>query len=149
MTGRAKWDAWDATSTKYDEPEKVEKRYVEIAQSLGWSERVPVENPTREKQQDSSHEDSDVDLEHLSDENGPDGQSTPAGLGTSVSTIARLDEQETTDESLHGLAVSGDIAGLTLLLDKSPELDLNSLDEFVGQRFIWQNNITLLIFRCI
>lgn len=137
MTGRAKWDAWNAAHRKYDEPAMVEKRYLEIAQHLGWSGHAPVEKPTREKPRDPSHEDSDVDLEHLSDENGPPhGESTLAGLGTSVSMIARLDEQNTTDESLHGLAVSGDIAGLTLLLDKSPELDLNSLDEFVGSGFI-------------
>jgi hypothetical protein len=126
MTGRAKWDAWDAAGKKYNATGGAENRYLEIARSLGWTQSVV------EREQKSPAKSADVDLEHLSDDDDDEeeapAQSSSAGLGRSVSKMTR--PEVAADQSLHDLVLSGDVPGLTLLLDKSPNLDLNALDEY-------------------
>jgi hypothetical protein len=122
MTGRAKWDAWDAAGKKYNATGDAENKYLEIARGLGWSE--------------SATNSADVDLEHLSDGEDPPAQRTSAGLGLSVSRMAR--PEMTTDKSLHGLVLSCDVPGLVSLLDELPNLDLNALDEYVSA-MTWKN----------
>lgn len=122
MTGRAKWDAWDAAGKKYNAPGDAESRYLEIARSLGWSESVEKERKPQTKE-------AEVDLEHLSDEeDDAAGQSPSAGLGQHVSKMER--SEVATDKGLHGLVLSGDVPGLVSLLDAIPGSDLNSLDEY-------------------
>jgi hypothetical protein len=128
MTGRAKWDAWDAAGKKYNATGGAENRYLEIARSLGWTQSVV------EREQKSPAKSADVDLEHLSDDDDEEeapAQSSSAGLGRSVSKMTR--PEVAADQSLHDLVLSGDVPGLTLLLDKSPNLDLNALDEYVSE----------------
>jgi len=120
MTGRAKWDAWTAAGNRYNATIDAENRYLEIARNLGWSESVGNEQkpPT------------DVDLEHLSDEEDVPANASSAGLGLIVSRMARPDMA--TDKSLHGLALACDVPGLVSLLDADSNLDLNALDEYVS-----------------
>jgi hypothetical protein len=115
ITGRAKWDAWDAADKKYKATGDAENKYLEIARGLGWSE---------------SATNSDVDLEHLSDGEDSPAQRTSAGLGLSVSRMAR--PEMATDKTLHGLVLSCDVPGLVSLLDELPNLDVNALDEYVS-----------------
>ena len=129
MTGRAKWDAWDAAGKKYDHAEDAERRYIEIARSVGWTETVVVEpsRPTQEGTSESAIEDDEDDI--WDDDSAP-RRSGGGGVGTSVSSMAKPEEKF--DGSIHGLAVSNDVSGLKFILDASPDTDLNALDEYVG-----------------
>ena len=133
MTGRAKWDAWDAAGKKYNVSREAEIRYLDIARSLGWSESVGDESPT-----DSE----DVDLEHLSDGEDAPAKTAAAGLGLSVSSMPR--PKVATDKTLHGMVLACDVPGLVSLLDKLPNMDLNALDEYVSFA-TWRIYINILI----
>ncbi|KAJ7630840.1 ankyrin repeat-containing domain protein [Roridomyces roridus] len=100
FTGRAKWDAWAAAGNKYTDKSAAQARYLEIAQSLGWTEGKAVESTSENKS------------------NG--------GFGVSVSAMERPKDED--DGTLQGLAVSNDLEGLTVLLQKNP--DLNATDEY-------------------
>ncbi|KAF8641168.1 hypothetical protein AX17_000803 [Amanita inopinata Kibby_2008] len=123
MTGRAKWDAWNAIGKKYSSSEQAEQRYNEIAKSLGWSEGASVIG----KQVDEE----DVDLDALDDEKsegkGSDSRAS-GGMGLAVSVVQAPSVVK--DHSVHGLAVANDVAGLTMLLEQSPKADINVRDEF-------------------
>ncbi|KDR84884.1 hypothetical protein GALMADRAFT_298243 [Galerina marginata CBS 339.88] len=121
MTGRAKWDAWTAAGKKYEGPEDAERRYLEIARSLGWTELAKMEVKVKPE----SSTDADDSIWDNDDTPRPAGG---GGLGTAVSSMAA--PPKITDNSIHGLALSSDISGLTMLLENTPETDLNALDEF-------------------
>ncbi|PPQ92708.1 hypothetical protein CVT25_014015 [Psilocybe cyanescens] len=118
MTGRAKWDAWNSAGQKYEEPAKVEERYLEIARTLGWTEQTTTEvMPEPEFSTDDDIWDKD------------DGTSkSGGGLRLAVSSIAA--PLKVVDNSIYGLALSNDVSGLTALLETHPETDLNALDEY-------------------
>ncbi|KAF8168207.1 hypothetical protein B0H34DRAFT_684636 [Crassisporium funariophilum] len=122
MTGRAKWDAWIATGKKYDQPQDAEKRYLDIARNLGWTETSEV--PLKRSPELATDEDS-LDDDTSSHSTSGAGSS---GMGLTVSSIAP--PPMVTDNSLHGLAISNDNAGLIALLDQRPETDLNARDEY-------------------
>jgi len=117
MTGRAKWDAWAAAGKQYQDAQDAEKRYLEIAQTLGWAgsateiqtENVPSSSSTDDTTQASN--------------SGGDG-----GMGWSVSVMKP--PPSAIDKSIHGLALSNDVTGLTTLLEQCPETDLDALDEY-------------------
>jgi len=116
MTGRAKWDAWTSVGKKYTQPKDAQERYLQIAKSLGWSETTVVL--------------SEPSIEQADDDGSPSSKAGPvSGMGGAVSTMASAREEP--DQSLHGLAVSDDVAGLTRLLEMQPETDINGRDEFV------------------
>jgi len=118
MTGRAKWDAWSAAGKKFERPEDAEKSYLEIARSLGWTPLTKVES----KVESTPTDEEDIwDKEELPSSAG-------GGMGNAVSTMAP--PPEVIDKSIHGLALSNDVAGLNVLLDKNPDTDLNLLDEY-------------------
>ncbi|KAG6853581.1 hypothetical protein C0991_003105 [Blastosporella zonata] len=124
MTGRAKWDAWSSAGKTYALADDAENRYLEIARSLGWIEGSAVETPPQAEKPDP---DSIWDDE-LQPRRG-DGAS--GGMGGAVSTMMVSNSEA--DESIHGLAVSDDASGLSELLQKHPDTDINELDEFVCQ----------------
>jgi hypothetical protein len=127
MTGRAKWDAWAAAGKRYQDVQDAEKRYLEIAQSLGWAGRtteIQVENVPSS----SSAGDSDATREVSNSDGG-------GGMGLSVSVLMPPPPPSAIDKSIHGLALSNDISGLTTLLEQCPETDLDALDEYVSQLF--------------
>ena len=125
MTGRAKWDAWAAAGKQYQDAQVAEKRYIEIAQTLGWAGRtteIQVENVPSS----SSTGDSNATRE-ASDSGG--------GMGLSVSVLMPPPPPSAIDKSIHGLALSNDVSGLTTLLEQCPETDLDALDEYVSHLF--------------
>ncbi|KAF8350152.1 ankyrin repeat-containing domain protein, partial [Amanita rubescens] len=123
MAQRAKWDAWKNTGNKYSNPEEAEARYIEIAKNLGWIEGVTIE------QEDAD----EIDLNALDDEpevkeGNASNISDSGGLGLKVSKAQPPVSVE--DHSIHGLAIDNDVAGLTALLEKNLNVDLNARDEF-------------------
>ena len=122
MTGRAKWDAWAATGKQYRDAKEAEKRYLEIAQTLGWAggsaTGVQVEN---------------IPSSSTGDSNTPEASNSGGGgMGLSVSVLMPPQPSSAIDKSIHGLALSNDVSGLTTLLEQCPETDLDALDEFVS-----------------
>ncbi|KIM75385.1 hypothetical protein PILCRDRAFT_827296 [Piloderma croceum F 1598] len=126
MTGRAKWDAWSSASNAYgDHREKAEKRYLEIARDLGWTEGFASSGF-----QNQSYTESDKVTGSWTSYNNESGSNRGegGGMGTSVSAMAPppLDDQDA--RSFHGLAVANKASELSSYLDASPG-DINKLDE--------------------
>jgi len=123
MTGRAKWDAWAAAGKQYQDAHEAEKRYIEIAQSLGWAgstTEIQVENVPPSS---STTGDSDTTPDAANSGGG-------SGMGLSVSVMMPPPPSSTIDKSVHGLALSNDVSGLTTLLEQCPETDLDAVDEY-------------------
>ena len=122
MTGRAKWDAWNASWQSYGHQSAAESRYLDIAKSLGW-----VQGSIKETSGGSSDRANEAGIW----EDGSSTGSNSGGMGNSVSFMARPPSEECDTSTIHGLAVAGDAAGLTLFLQDHPEADINEKDEFV------------------
>jgi len=123
MTGRAKWDAWAAAGKQYQDAQEAEKRYLEIAQTLGWAgstTEIQVENVPSSSFTGDSNTTPDA-----SNSGGGGG-----GMGLSVSVMMPPPPSSAIDKSIHGLALSNDISGLTTLLEQCPETDLDAVDEY-------------------
>jgi len=121
MTGRAKWDAWAAAGKQYQDAQEAEKRYLEIAQTLGWAgnaTEIQVENVP------SSSSTGDSDTTPEASDSGGGG-----GMGWSVS-VMKPPPLSAVDNSIHGLALSNNVPGLTTLLEQCPETDLDAVDEY-------------------
>ena len=141
MTERAKWDAWSAASKTYEGcGEEAEKRYLEIAQGLGWTSGVAatltsVDRSRKQGDEATSSSDDIWDLEtDESESNRGDEGNGGVGMATSVSAMAAppLDEQDA--KSLHGLAVANNVLGLSSYLDAFSGVNINNLDEHVCTR---------------
>ncbi|KAF7320099.1 hypothetical protein MKEN_00794300 [Mycena kentingensis (nom. inval.)] len=124
---RAKWDAWNTLGTKISSKSEAEAKYLEIAKSLGWEEGTADKNEPPQKEADAETEqegdiwDSDDDSSTAKRSSGGGG-----GMGTAVSAMSA---PEAVDEStLHGLAISNNLAGLTAMVEGGA--DLNAWDEF-------------------
>jgi len=117
MTGRAKWDAWAATGKQYHDAQEAEKRYLEMAQTLGWA------GSTTGIQVENGPSSSTGDTPEASNFGG-------GGMGLSVSVLVPLPPSKTIDKSIHGLALSNDVSGLTTLLEQCPETNLDAVDEY-------------------
>jgi len=125
MTARAKWDAWARAGKGYEQPEEVEKRYLEIARTLGWTEQTKLDAKEDSTPPTSSNYDDLWD-----EDGGPSSKTSGAGGGMGLSVSSMVPPPKVVDSSIHGLALADDISGLTTLLDRYPETDLNALDEF-------------------
>jgi hypothetical protein len=122
MTGRAKWDAWDTASKTYISGKEAEIRYLDIARSLGWTEGIApviVENPEVKQHDEEDIWDKDEDT----------GSFGGGGMGNTVS--AMVPPSDKNDGGIHGLAILNDAPGISLFLEKHPDVDLNERDEFV------------------
>jgi hypothetical protein len=148
MAGRAKWDAWSAAGKAHENHREAEKRYLEIASDLGWTEGVIHLTP-----REQSH--SDVDRAGSSSEGGWDFENSEpgssrnqggGGMGPSVSAMAPppLDEQDS--KSLHGLAIANNVSGLHSYLNAHPNIDVNELDEHVRPSSLHSGHIVLLLY---
>ena len=108
------------------DPQEAEKRYLEIAQTLGWTGSTPEIQVHSAPSSSTSEEVWDDD----DDSDTPGASGGGSGLGLSVSVMAP--PPRITDESIHGLSLSNDVSGLTSLLEQYPETDLDAVDEFVS-----------------
>jgi len=122
MTGRAKWDAWAATGKQYRDSQEAEKRYLEIAQTLGWTESRVQNVPSSSTGEGSWDDNDDSDTPEASSSSGD-------SLGLSVS-VMMPPSPSAMDKSIHGLALSNDVSGLTTLLEQCPKTDLDAVDKF-------------------
>lgn len=132
MTGRAKWDAWSSTGKKYSNMEQAEGRYIEIAKSLGWVEGITIEDEDADEVDLDALDDDDDDEPEVKQKGSRSNASESGGLGPAVSKAQPPAPVE--DHSTHGFAIDNDIAGLTALLEKNMNVDLNARDEFVGKK---------------
>lgn len=123
MTGRAKWDAWKSAGDTYKNGADTEKRYLEIARDLGWTEGA-INQPQAAPEGEGEI---NWDDENVSEQSSGER----SGLGPSVSTMlkAENDEKPDSDKTVHDFAVSGDIEKLETLLKDNPQLNLDELDE--------------------
>lgn len=122
MTGRAKWDAWNASGKKWPTAEQAEARYLELAQSLGWTEGSQLAPSKAEQKPD----DDDIwDDDSTAPQSG-------RGFGITVSSMAG--PVEVVGDDLHGLAVSNQIAKLEALVNGEPRPDLDAQDEYVRRK---------------
>ncbi|KAF9270175.1 ankyrin [Marasmius fiardii PR-910] len=123
MTGRAKWDAWKSVGDTYRDGAMAEKRYLQIARDLGWTEGAINKPQTAASEGEGEINWDDDDVPEQS-------KGERSGLGPSVSTMLK-DENETPDgdETIHDFAVSGDVEKLEKILKDNPHSNLNELDE--------------------
>ena len=128
ITGRAKWDAWAAIGKQYQDQKEAEEKYLEIARTLGWAgsatEIRAQSVPSSSTGEGSWDDKDDSDTPEASNSSG-------GGMGLSVSVM--MPPSSAIDTSIHGLALSNDVSGLTTLLEQCPETDLDAVDEFVSQ----------------
>jgi acyl-CoA-binding protein len=124
VKNRAKWDAWNSVEGTYGEGGKAdaEKRYLDIARSLGWVEGASI---TRKKSAESREADAD-----LWDDEGTESRHGGDRMGKSVSAMVRPPEVADTS-TIHSLSVSNDSDGLSSFLQEHPGTDVNERDQFV------------------
>jgi hypothetical protein len=130
MTGRAKWDAWISASNAYgDHREKAEKRYLEMARELGWTEGVASSGLQNQSYTESDKVTGLTEDSWTSDDESGSNRGG-GGMGTSVSAMAPPPSDDQDARSFHGLAVANKASELSSYLDASPG-DINKLDEHV------------------
>lgn len=116
LSGRAKWDAWDGfgktLEDEADPTQVAEERYLEQVRNLGWHEGQEIPSNVQEG----------------GGKRGGGGGG--GGMGASVSVPVGSDTTSVED-SVHGFAISGNVAGLEALLVEQPAL-VNTRDEFVS-----------------
>ncbi|KAJ3763058.1 ankyrin repeat-containing domain protein [Lentinula raphanica] len=123
MTGRAKWDAWNAAGKQYTNGQDAENRYLKTARDLGWQPGAQTVSKGSEETTDNDIWDLDSDSK---DQGGGGGGGS--GMGVSVSSMAA--PETASDNTLHDLAIAGDLNKLETLVSLDPDVDLNALDEF-------------------
>ena len=126
LTGRAKWDAWKATSETYgDRYADAESRYLDIARQMGWTGNAgepSSSRPTSEGGEDKGP------LDGSEDGSGSGGGLW--GMGYAVSTVS-VPTMEDEPATIHTMALSNNADAVTSLLQRDPTLDVNERDEFV------------------
>lgn len=126
-TGRAKWDAWNATTTKYDCPQAAETRYLWIARELGWTAAVPkIPDSPEPSEQPERFDDEGIPIDAI----GNTRRSGGSGMGITVSTLNNKSIDEGSESTIHGLAIANDFQRLTQLI-KLSATNPNVEDKFV------------------
>jgi hypothetical protein len=125
MTGRAKWDAWDRIGkSEVATAKEAEEKYIQTVRDLGWNEKEPLGSGSNLKDDAGTEERGEIS-----------GGGGGGGMGAGVSTMMAGADDMTDDEgTIHGTALSGDVAKLKLILDAAPggKVDLDVLDEYVS-----------------
>jgi hypothetical protein len=126
MTGRAKWDAWNAASKTHSSVTDAERRYLEIARSLGWDENVRPVSIIEPSGTEASKEEDIWDAE--------DGvKRAGSGMGASVSTMAPpILEDAPKDQNIHSIVLSNNTTILEHFLQSNSNVDINATDEYVS-----------------
>ncbi|KAL5495278.1 hypothetical protein ACEPAI_741 [Sanghuangporus weigelae] len=123
-TERAKYDAWKSAGATWRGKEaEAEQRYIELARSLGWTPGIAVSTspgPTNEPTAEELLADTSTDQSN----NGAAG----SGLGQSVSIMQRDEADE--GETLHNLAIKGDVQELGAFIGSHAGIDVNAIDEY-------------------
>lgn len=88
---------------------------MEIAKSLGWKPGVTAEGDS---------------LGHDADGGGESAKGIVTGTGVFVSTMSAPKDDDL--DTIHGLAIAGDVQKLERMLIAEPSLDLNRKDEYVS-----------------
>jgi len=124
ITGRAKWDAWSSAAKTYrNHSADAEKRYLEIAQSLGWVDGAGVSSEKKVEEAQSEEDIWDKD-------DGQPRTGAREGLGNAVSLMAAAEVDQNDLETLHGLALLDNAEKLATYLKDQPIANLNDRDEF-------------------
>ena len=122
MAGRAKWDAWSSAGRAFDQREDAERRYLEIARNLGWTEDNVIQESKDEVAMSDSWED------------GVKSSSNPGagsrGMGGAVSVM--LPPVQELDQGIHGFAISNDAPALSKILEANPATNVDEQDEFAS-----------------
>lgn len=118
MAGRAKWDAWSSAGQTFSQREDAERRYLEIARSLGWAE----DKQGPEAIVDTWEDDDSVKPSNLG--------ASSRGMGGAVSVM--LPPVQELDQGIHGFAISNDASALSNLLEVNPATNVDELDKFVS-----------------
>lgn len=137
QVGRAKWDAWAAAGTSWSSSsgtvnkEAAEKRYIEIATSLGWTvERTKSTNPgvgEKETEKENSSPPNQQDKDSNSPEFSLDRHFS--GFGGRVSTMTKpgdVSEDEAELNTFQDYAAEGKLLAIENYLKENPEYNLNS-----------------------
>jgi len=125
FTGRAKWDAWKSAGQTWQGKEsEAEERYKEIAKNLGWTPGATTK-PIVSK---SQPEEPTAEELLARDDVEPFGEG--GGLGAGISTLQDQTGETVDGNTLHGLALQGDITKLEEFLEQHPRLNLDELDEY-------------------
>ncbi|RPD64850.1 ankyrin [Lentinus tigrinus ALCF2SS1-6] len=109
FTGKAKWEAWQTAGKTYQDPSDAEKRYLEIARSLGWVEE---------------------DIWDKSDDEGESRKPKREGgaMGRTTSTMT-MEDDKGSSSALSNLAVAGDLSAMLAYFHGQPDADVNARDE--------------------
>ena len=135
FAGRAKWEAWSSTGKTYtNRLVEAERRYLDIAQELGWKDGKGNEATVAATSTQASHA-NDNDYEDIWDDDTQQTKKSGAGaMGNAVSTMVADNRAEQEVESLHNLARSGNVEGLKIFISGHSDADVNSKDEYVSVR---------------
>jgi len=134
LTGRAKWDAWDAAAKNYggnDGQSRAERHYIEIAEELGFKKpnALVVDRASTSRSKDTDSD--DVDLDRLDeDEPGQTTANVPSGFGGGVSSMSHTDPTPRNAQSLHEFALEGNCEALRNFCSKNPDIDIDARDAF-------------------
>ncbi|KAI8980729.1 ankyrin [Trametes punicea] len=126
FAGRAKWDAWRSAGDTYkDRPADAEKRYLEIARSLGWTEGKDAEPQVHSSDAAADHEEEDI---WMTDAEVAERKRETSAMGRVASTMVPAEDGHGTT-ALTDFALAGDAQGLVSYLEEHPEVDVNARDD--------------------
>ncbi|RPD81921.1 ankyrin [Lentinus tigrinus ALCF2SS1-7] len=128
FTGKAKWEAWQTAGKTYQDPSDAEKRYLEIARSLGW-----VEGKAEEPKPATTKESEDGGEEDIWDKSDDEGESMKpkregGAMGRTTSTMT-MEDDKGSSSALSNLAVAGDVSVMLAYFHGQPDADVNARDE--------------------
>lgn len=132
VLGRMKWDAWESAGKRYKTVQEAEDRYIVLAKELGWDGTFASAEADSESSSTNGNKATEDGEEDIWDRGDEPQRSGTRGLGVSVSSVSRP-EEDAVDLSLHGLVVDGDASQLKEWL-RIPGIDINEADEYV--RFV-------------
>ena len=128
-----KWDAWKAVAEEYKAKgkEAAQLRYCAIARGLGWTPDAAATVEAGPTLKSKSAPDEEPSAEELLESESVEerGSGRSGGLSVAVSAMAKEDAE---DDSLHGLAIQGDVDRLSQYLEQNSNADVNAVDEYVS-----------------
>ncbi|KAI0756725.1 ankyrin [Daedaleopsis nitida] len=125
FAGKAKWEAWQSAGKTYEgRPADAEKRYLEIAGSLGWMEGRGAQTETKKIKEKAPKDEDDI-WDSDSEERVSGGEGSAMGRITSTMVM----EREESSSALSNIAIAGDTEALQTYFQQHPDANVNALDE--------------------